>query len=60
MFLLEYLQLAIRSEQICLSRGYNFKFMGHDSVSDILKEKGSISIKKTSNYKHCFAFKIEP
>lgn len=32
-----YLQLAIRSEQTCRSKGYNFKFIGHDNVKDILQ-----------------------
>lgn len=35
-FLYCYLQLAIRNEHTCLSRGYNFKFIGHANVNDIL------------------------
>lgn len=31
-----YLQLAILNEQICLSSGYNLRFIGHASVSEIL------------------------
>lgn len=40
-----YLQLAIRSEQTCRSKGYSFKFMGQESVRDILCES-SESLRK--------------
>lgn len=33
---MQYSQLAIRNEQICLSSGYNLRFIGHASVSEIL------------------------
>lgn len=33
-----YLQLAMRSEQTCRSRGYSFRFMGQESVKDILRQ----------------------
>jgi hypothetical protein len=33
---MRYLQLAIRNEQTCLSNGYNFRFIGHANVNDIL------------------------
>lgn len=32
---LSYLQLAIRSEQTCRSRGYSFRFIGQANVSEI-------------------------
>jgi hypothetical protein len=32
-------QLAILSEQICLSIGYSLRFIGQESVSETLKEK---------------------
>ena len=32
----EDLHEIIRSEHICLSSGYSFRFMGHESVSEIL------------------------
>lgn len=35
--MLFYLQLAIRKEQTCRSRGYSLRFMGHDNVNDILQ-----------------------
>lgn len=38
-FLGVHLQLAIRKEHTCRSSGYSFRFIGHDSVSEILKHK---------------------
>lgn len=35
---MHYLQLAIFKEHICRSRGYNFRFIGQASVSEILKQ----------------------
>lgn len=35
---MQYLQLAIFKEHICRSRGYNFRFIGQASVSEILKQ----------------------
>lgn len=33
---MQHLQLAILNEHVCLSSGYNLRFIGHASVSEIL------------------------
>ena len=43
-------QLATLSEHCCLSRGYSFRFIGHASVRDTLKEKGAQGIIKILFY----------
>lgn len=47
---LQYLQLAILSEQVCLSRGYSFRFMGQDSVSEILMLYSTLPLGKIRMY----------